>query len=220
MLIKAKICGLTDVSSVEACVEGKASFIGFVFVEHSPRTVSPKQAYHLAQNIPAGIASVALCVNPTNDDLDKIFEEFSPDIIQLHGQETIKRVKEIKEKYHRPIIKAVGIDSADDVTQSCVYHTGADMMLYDAKPKMSQDLTGGNGHIFPWDLLQPLRTRPKPYFVAGGITKDNVLQALSQSQADYVDLSSGVEISRGVKSPQLIKEFLKLMKTYAKPLSF
>ena len=209
-LAKAKICGLTDIASVEACIEGNVAFIGFVCVKQSPRYVTPKEASVLARIIPAGIASVVLCVNPTNDDLDRIFDILSPDMLQLHGQETIERVGEIKERYYRPIIKAVGIESANDVVQSCLYHTVADMMLYDAKPKITHHLTGGNGEVFPWDLLRPLRSYQKPYFVAGGITKDNVQQALEESKADYVDLSSGVEISRGIKSPKMIKEFLSI----------
>ena len=154
---------------------------------------------------------MALICDANDDEISAIFDIFSPDFIQLHGHETPERTANIRQKFMRPIIKAVGVSTIQDIKDSLAYHAHADMMLYDAKPEPSAVVLGGHGISFDWNLLKPLKSYQKPYFVAGGLHAGNIHTALEQSAADYADLSSGVESAKGVKSPEKITELLKIL---------
>ena len=211
MFKKIKICGLNSQDSVDAAIFGGASYLGFVFCTQSPRFVMPQHAFDLTQNIPVGQSCVALICDATDDEISAIFDIFSPDFIQLHGHETPERTANIRQKFMRPIIKAVGVSTIQDIKDSLAYHAHADMMLYDAKPKPSAVVLGGHGMSFDWNLLKPLKSYQKPYFVAGGLHAGNIHTALEQSGADYADLSSGVETTKGVKSPEKITALLNIL---------
>ncbi|MEM6603468.1 MAG: phosphoribosylanthranilate isomerase [Pseudomonadota bacterium] len=209
-LKKVKICGLTDNQAVEAAVHGRAAFLGFVCVEQSKRYILPQKASKLSHLLSYDQASVALFANATYYDIDNVFQSFVPDIIQLHGDETPDFVQKVKEEFMRPVIKAVPVQNAQDIEVAASFHKIADMMLFDAKPPAGAVVTGGHGQSYDWSILSSFQTHNIPYFVAGGITIHNALKAKEVSGANYIDLSSGVEIRPGQKDPKLIADLLSL----------
>lgn len=206
--IKVKICGLSDPEHVVVAADAGAAYIGFVFVEKSPRFVTLEQAAALALDVPPGVAKVALTVNADNATLDQITETVPLDMLQLHGSETPDRVAEVRARYGLPVIKAVGIADASDLTALQDYGRVADQLLVDTKPSAKDDLPGGNGVPFNWNLLTGLRW-PVPWMLAGGLTADNVAEAIRITGTKQVDLSSAVESAPGVKDSGLIRDFMK-----------
>jgi len=162
----------------------------------------------LAQSVPIGVCKVALVVNPTDADLDAMMGFVPIDMLQLHGHETPDRIAEIKERFGLPVMKAVGIADESDLPQLVDYGQVADQILVDAKPPKSADLPGGNGLSFDWRLIAKRRWAT-PWMLAGGLTPDNVSEAVRLTGAQQVDVSSGVEASAGVKDIQLISDFVR-----------
>lgn len=205
--IKVKICGLGATQDVLACAEAGAAYVGFVFFPKSPRHLDIKAAHALAVQVPAGIAKVALVVNPTDASLAELLEQVPIDILQLHGDETPERVSEIKEHFGLPVMKAVGIADENDLLALAEYGRVADQLLIDAKPPKNADLPGGNGLSFDWRLIAGRRWGV-PWMLAGGLNPSNVAEAIRLTGATQVDVSSGVESKPGVKSATLIKDFV------------
>ncbi len=205
--MNVKICGLSEPKSLQAAITAGARYLGFVFFPKSPRNVSIEQASALAADVPAGLCKVALTVNATNAVLDEILRDVALDMLQLHGSETPERVSEIKSRYGLPVMKAIGIADAEDLTKIAPYEQVADQLLIDAKPPQNADLPGGNGLSFDWRLIQSRRWAT-PWMLAGGLTPDNVAEAIELTNASQIDVSSGVESRPGVKDPQLIETFL------------
>lgn len=215
MSVQIKICGLTTPAMVEAAIQAKASYVGFVFFEKSPRHIDLSVAHELAKQArSAGLWSVALTVDPTNELLNEIITRIEPDMIQLHGNESPERVAEIATHCRRPIMKALAIADAHDFAQVGVYEEVADLLLFDAKPpkSMSKALPGGNGLAFDWSLIKG-RTPKKPWMLSGGLTPENVAQAIGATGAKMVDVSSGVESAPGEKDAELIAAFCAAGKT-------
>lgn len=206
--IRTKICGLSTPETIAAAVAGGVAYIGFNFFPKSPRYVTPEQARALALDVPEGVAKVALVVDPDDAFLDKLTETVPIDIIQLHGAETPDRVREVRARYGLPVMKAVGIRDADDLPMLAAHEAAADILLVDAKPPKDAVLSGGNGITFDWSLIADRRWE-KPWLLAGGLTAENVAQAVRLTGARQVDLSSGVETAPGVKDSGLIKAFLE-----------
>jgi phosphoribosylanthranilate isomerase len=204
---KVKICGLSQARDVSAAVAAGGSYVGFVFFAKSPRNVSIDRAAALAVSVQPGIAKVALVVNASDDTLDRITEAMPLDMLQLHGSEPPERVAEVRERYGLPVMKAVGIADADDLEGLRVYGRVADQLLVDAKPPKYSDVPGGNGLSFDWRLIAGRRW-PVPWMLAGGLTPENVTEAIRLTGASQVDVSSGVEADRGVKDPDLIRRFI------------
>ncbi len=202
-----KICGLTTAQSITVAVDAGARYLGFVFFEKSPRHLEISQAAALTMGVPAGIAKVALTVNASNAELDAIVEKVPLDILQLHGQEPPARVAELRARYGLPVMKAVGIADAGDLVMLEEYSLVADQILLDAKPPRNAVLPGGNGLAFDWRLIAN-RHWSVPWMLAGGLTPDNVAEAIRLTGATQVDVSSGVESAPGVKDPDLIKAFI------------
>ncbi len=202
-----KICGLTEPAGVAAAVEAGARYVGFVFFPKSPRHVTADQAAALAATVPLGVAKVGLFVNPDDALLQEVLARVPLDIIQLHGQETPARVAQIRQLAGLPVMKAVGVAEPRDLDALWDYGLVADMLLIDAKPPKNAALPGGNGLAFDWRLLAG-RQILKPWLLAGGLTPDNVSQALRLTRAQGVDVSSGVESAPGVKDPELIRKFI------------
>lgn len=202
-----KICGLTEPAGVAAAVEAGARYVGFVFFPKSPRHVTADQAAALAATVPLGVAKVGLFVNPDDALLQEVLARVPLDIIQLHGQETPARVAQIRQLAGLPVMKAVGVAEPRDLDALWDYGLVADMLLIDAKPPKDAALPGGNGLAFDWRLLAG-RQILKPWLLAGGLTPDNVSQALRLTRAQGVDVSSGVESAPGVKDPELIRKFI------------
>lgn len=206
--IRVKICGLSTAEDVRAAAEAGARYVGFVFFPKSPRNVTIEQARDLAVEVPLGVAKVALTVNADNDLLDAITGAVPLDMIQLHGSESPERVTEVKKRYGLPVMKVVGLSSADDLARIAEYETVADQILVDAKAPKDADLPGGNGLSFDWRLLEG-REWAVPWMLAGGLHAGNVAEAIARTGTRQVDLSSGVESAPGVKDPQRIKEFMQ-----------
>ena len=208
MIIQVKICGLNTPDAVRAVIRAGADFAGFVFFEKSPRFVTPSRAAELGGFINNSTKKVGLVVDANNETLEHIVDEANLDMLQLHGKESPARVAEIREKFGLPVIKALSIDSAGDVVRSHAYDEVADMLLFDAKPPKLSSLPGGNAVSFDWHLLAA-DSWPIPWMLAGGLHARNVEEAVRQSGAHIVDVSSGVENRPGVKIPDMIFEFLE-----------
>ncbi len=213
MTIKIKICGVTTFDAVRSAVQSGADYIGFVFYPKSPRNLDPKIANGLGKHVPKNIKKVAVVVDATNDDIDAILKYFMPDILQCHGNETIERIKEIKEKYKLPVIKAIAVRSSDNISKGSTYAAVADMILFDAKAPPTK-MPGGNGLVFDWTLLKE-REFDVPWFLSGGLNIQNVTEALRITQAPGVDVSSSLESEPGIKDPELISLFIKKVKDYS-----
>lgn len=207
MPLAIKICGVKTHEAMTAAAQGGAAFLGFNFYEPSPRYVSPQAAGHLAKHGPASIKKVALFVDADDVYLEHTLKYFPADMLQLHGHETPQRVQAIKETFHLPVIKALAIAEKTDLAAVENYRM-ADMLMFDAKPPKDAALPGGNAVSFDWSLLHGV-TVPRPWFLAGGINKDNMREAVKQSGARFVDIASGAEIIRGEKDPTLIKAILE-----------
>jgi len=205
--VAVKICGLTGPQDVVAAADAGARYVGFVFFPKSPRNVSVQQAKALAAEVPFGVAKVALTVNADDALLDEITQNVAIDILQLHGSEPVERVAQIKARTGLPVMKAIGISDADDLQKIVDYGRVADMLLVDAKPPKNADLPGGNGLAFDWRLLAG-RKWTVPWMLAGGLTPDNVQQAIQLTGARQVDVSSGVESAPGVKDPAKVAAFV------------
>jgi len=204
---RVKICGLSTHEGLQAVADTGAAYVGFVFFPKSPRNVSIEQARELALATPVGLAKVALVVDADNAFLDAITDAVPLDMLQLHGHESPERVLEIKARYGLPVMKAVGISDASDVPNIDLYNAVADQILIDAKPPKSATLPGGNGLSFDWTLIAKRRW-PKPWMLAGGLTPDNVAEAIALTGATQVDVSSGVEAGVGIKDNTKIAAFV------------
>lgn len=204
---RVKICGLRAPAHVAAAAEAGAAYVGFVFFATSPRNIAISDAAALALSVPDGVAKVALTVNATDAELDAVTGAVPLDMLQLHGAESPARVAEVKARYGLPVMKALGVADRADLAALDLYQTVADQILVDAKPPKGAALPGGNGLAFDWTLLLG-RVWRKPWMLAGGLTPDNVAQAVRSTNARQVDVSSGVETAPGVKDEALIRAFI------------
>lgn len=209
---RVKICGLTTAQDVQAAAAAGATYVGFVFFEKSPRHLSPDAARALAIEVPPGIAKVALVVDAGNAALDTLTGTVPLDMLQLHGHETPARVAEIRARYGLPVMKAIGISDQNDLAQIDTYAGVADQLLIDAKPPSGADRPGGNAAAFDWSLIAG-RDWPLPWLLAGGLTPDNVAEAVARTGARQVDVSSGVERAPGRKDPDRIRAFIAAART-------
>jgi phosphoribosylanthranilate isomerase len=206
--VSVKICGLATVDDVRACADAGANYMGLVFFEKSPRNITIPAARELALAAPLGLAKVALVVNPSDAELDAITATVPLDMLQLHGRETPERVAEVKARYGLPVMKAVGIADGDDLPKLESYFGVADQILVDAKPPKGGELPGGNGLSFDWRLIAGRRW-PCPWMLAGGLTPENVAEAVKMTGVKQVDVSSGVEDAPGQKNAELIQKFVQ-----------
>lgn len=206
--VRVKICGLKTPGDVAAVAVAGAAYAGFNFFPKSPRYVSPDLARSLALTAPEGLCKVALVVDAEDALLDGIIAEVPLDMLQLHGHETPARVAEVKARYGLPVMKVIGVAEEADLAQLLDYQLVADQILVDAKPPKDAILPGGNGLTFDWRLLVG-RKWLKPWMLAGGLTPDNVGQAIQRTGARQVDVASGVEIAPGVKDAGKIAAFVE-----------
>ena len=214
MTVSAKICGLNTAESIAAAVSGGADFVGIVFYPPSPRYVPPEQAADLVRTLPSSVTSVGLFVDASDDVISESLESVKLDMLQLHGNESPDRVRELRETFGRKTIKAIKVETAADVEAAGAYDGSADWLLFDAKPpkNMTGALPGGNALAFDWHLLED-RSWKKPWMLSGGLNAENVVEAISISGATAVDVSSGVEDRPGFKNPTMITNFLNAIKT-------
>lgn len=206
-MAQVKICGLRRPDHIEAAAQAGARYVGLVFFPKSPRAVSVDEAASLAHHVPMGVATVGLFVNPDDALLDRVLGQVPLDIVQLHGGESPDRVAQVKALTGLPVMKAVGLSGPEDLPALTDYGLAADMLLIDAKPPKGADLPGGNGLSFDWRLLVG-RKWLRPWMLAGGLTPQNVAEAIRLTGAPAVDVSSGVETEPGIKDEGLIRAFV------------
>ena len=212
MPVEIKICGLSTPETVDAAVAAGAEMIGLVFFPASPRNVSIEQAAALAERVRGRAKIVTLVVDADDALLQDIARKVRPDLIQAHGSESPERVAAITRLTGRPVIKAIRVRDAGDIAAAADFSTVASLILYDAKAPetLGASLPGGNGHAFDWGLLDGA---PRPAFMlAGGLTPENVAEAIRVTGAPVVDVSSGVETAPGVKDIGLIRKFIEAAK--------
>lgn len=206
--VRVKICGLRTPQDVAAVAAAGAAYAGFVFFAKSPRHLTVAQAQVLALAAPLGLAKVALVVDADDAALDAIVEGLPLDMLQLHGHESPDRVAQVRARYGLPVMKAVGVADEGDLAAVFDYSLVADQILIDAKPPNGSTLPGGNGLSFDWRLVAQRRWL-RPWMLAGGLTPDNVAEAVRLTNARQVDVSSGVESAPGVKDAGKIAAFVK-----------
>lgn len=204
-MIKVKICGITQREDLEICLKYRADYVGFVFFVNSKRNISLENASILSKYSYSKIKNVGLFVEPDDFFLEKVIKNVKLDFIQLHGQETVERVKKIKEKFNLPIIKALGISTKKDLLKVSKFENVSDILLLDYKTN-DKILPGGSGKSFDWSILKKFDIK-KPWMLAGGLNPKNVKNALKTSGTKILDVSSGVE-TNGMKSKKKIKSFL------------
>jgi phosphoribosylanthranilate isomerase len=210
MNVEAKICGLSTPETLDAAVAAGARFVGFVTYPLSPRHVASNDVLRaLGARVPKGVIRTGLFVDPDDALLDERLATGAIDLLQLHGEETPERVAAIKARTGKAVMKVIKVGEASDIEHGIAAYAGvADRLMFDVA---GGTLPGGNATAFDWTFLSG-RTVPLPWLLAGGLTSDNVAEAVRVTGARTVDVSSGVESSRGVKSVELIRAFLDRVK--------
>ncbi len=200
-----KICGLSTPESLDAAIAARADWAGFVFFPASPRNVTLTQAAALGARAEARIGRVGLFVDADDAVIADALAAARLDVLQLHGHESPARAVELKARHGVPVWKALPVASADDVRAAEAYLGAVDLVLFDAKTPKGP-LPGGMGLSFDWSLLSAWKA-PLPWGLAGGLTPENVAEAVRQTGAPMVDCSSGVEGAPGVKDVDRIAAF-------------
>ena len=205
-MVEAKICGLSTPETVDAAVKAGADYVGFVAYPKSPRHISTETLRALGKRVPGLVVRVGLFVDPDNMLLAERVGTGALDMLQLHGSETPQRVADIKARTGKLVMKVIKVGKASDVEQGIkLYGRLVDLLMFDTD---GGTLPGGNAASFDWTVLSG-RAVPVPWMLAGGLTPDNVAEAVRVTDAPIVDVSSGVEETRGVKSIDKIRAFLK-----------
>jgi phosphoribosylanthranilate isomerase len=211
MGVQTKICGISTPEAVTAALDGGAAFLGFMFFDKSPRNLAPDAAWRLAQPVRGKAKVVAVLVDPSDAEVDRIAQILQPDFIQLHGAETPARARAVGERARAGIIKVLPVSEAADLAAAADFETVADHLMFDTKPAKDAERPGGAGRAFDWTLLAG-RKFQRPWFLAGGLDPWNLTEAVQQSGAPLLDVSSGVERGPGLKDPALIRAFLDAAK--------
>jgi phosphoribosylanthranilate isomerase len=208
MPLLVKICGLKTPDALDAALEAGADLVGFVFFGPSPRNVSYEAARALGERVMGRAAKVALTVDADDATFERIVAALKPDMLQLHGKESPEQVRVLKKKFDLPVMKAIPVETADDLAAVAVYEKAADRLLFDARAPREATRPGGLGKAFDWTLLRNLNLGI-PYMLSGGLDPDNVADALRITRAPGVDVSSGVERVPGEKDPDKIRAFVR-----------
>ena len=213
MALAVKICGLTRETDVDAAVDAGANLVGFVFFPPSPRSISVARAAELTKRVPKDVIKVALSVDADDALLADITANAGIDMMQFHGSEPPQRVAEARARYGLPMMKALAIAGAEDVDRARRYEAVADWLMFDAKPPRSATRPGGNALAFDWQLIAG-ESWEKPWLLAGGLTPENVREAVRVSGAAALDVSSGVEDEPGIKNAGKIRQFIVVAKGF------
>ncbi|WP_441244323.1 phosphoribosylanthranilate isomerase [Tardiphaga sp. 768_D3_N2_1] len=208
MSLIVKICGLSTPETLDAALAGGADMVGFVFFPPSPRHVTLDIARALGKQAKGRAVKVALSVDADDADLENSIDALRPDILQLHGKESVARVRDIKQKFGLPVMKALAVEAKADLAALPGYAAVCDRILFDAKPPKDATRPGGLGEAFDWHLLEGLDLK-LPFMVSGGLNAANVAEALRITRAGGVDISSGVESAPGIKDPDMIRAFIR-----------
>jgi phosphoribosylanthranilate isomerase len=215
MGVIVKICGLSTPETLTAALDAGADMVGFVNYPKSPRHLSFADAGALAGRVGGRAQKVLLTVDADDALLAAAVAAVRPDVLQLHGRETPERVAAIRRKFGLKVMKAVSLASANDFATARANEQVADLLLFDRAPGDAAALPGGNGQTFDWDLLKG-RSFTKPWLLGGGLTPENVAEAIKTTGAPGVDVSSGVESARGVKHIGKIADFIAAVRATEK----
>jgi phosphoribosylanthranilate isomerase len=210
MPLTVKICGLSTPETLDASLQAGADMVGFVFFPPSPRHVSLDMAEKLGRQAKT-VVKVALSVDADDALLANSIEALRPQILQLHGKESVARIRDIKQKFGLPVMKAIAVGTAADLAVLPGYTAVCDRILFDAKPPKDATRPGGLGAAFDWHLLEALDLK-LPFMVSGGLNADNVAEAVRITRAGGVDISSGVETAPGIKDPEMIRNFIRAVR--------
>jgi phosphoribosylanthranilate isomerase len=208
MSLIVKICGLSTRETLDAALDSGADMVGFVFFPASPRHLSLERARDLGQRVKRRAAKVALTVDADDATLANIVEALQPDILQLHGSETVARLRDIKQKFQLPVMKVIAVETSADLVSLPGYAAVADRFLFDARAPRDATRPGGLGAVFDWHVLEKLDLKV-PFMVSGGLNAQNVAEAVRVTRAGGVDVSSGVERTPGIKDPEMIRAFIR-----------
>ncbi|MDO9393400.1 MAG: phosphoribosylanthranilate isomerase [Methylotenera sp.] len=200
MRVRVKICGITRIEDALSAVEHGADAIGLVFYDQSPRNVSTSQAMEIANNIPAFVSVVGLFVNAESSFINEVISKVKLDLLQFHGDETPEECA----SYTLPFIKAIRVKNDTNLVQYANDFSVARALLLDA---YTEGVAGGTGHVFDWNLIPKQLT--KQVILAGGLNADNVALAIQQVSPYAVDVSGGVEASKGIKDAEKIAAFMR-----------
>ena len=217
MSVIVKICGLATEAGLDAALACGADMAGFVFFDNSPRHVSLALAATLGRRAAGRTCKVLVTVDPGDALLAAAIKALDPGLLQLHGCEAPERVAAIRARFGLPVMKAIGIFEPADLALVPVFDGAADFLLFDAKPPLAGSRPGGSGTSFDWSLLGGIETK-RPWLLAGGLNASNAEDALAQTGAPGVDVSSGVENAPGVKDEAKIAAFIAAVRGAAEKL--
>ena len=199
-MIRSKICGITNLEDALLCCQLGADALGFVFFPDSPRYIAPEQAQKIIRQLPAFVSAVGLFVNADQQTVEATLQQVSLDILQFHGDEA----PEFCGVFARPYIKAIRVQTGQDILNAQAQYPQARALLFDAH---SAHAYGGTGQTFDWTLLPEALTMP--WILSGGLNADNISEAITRTKTQAVDISSGVERQKGVKCPEKLLRFFK-----------
>jgi phosphoribosylanthranilate isomerase len=208
MPVLIKICGLRTPEALDVSLHAGADMVGFVFFPPSPRHIDFATARLLGARVKGRASKVALMVDADDELIAACIEALAPDLLQLHGEETPTRVLAVKSRFRLPVIKAIPVESRDDLGSVPEYAEVADRLIFDGRAPQQASRPGGLGKAFDWRLLKNLDPRV-PFMLSGGLTADNVAEAIAVTRAGGVDVSSGVERAPGEKDHDRIRAFVR-----------
>jgi phosphoribosylanthranilate isomerase len=208
MSLIVKICGLSTRETLDVALDAGADMVGFVFFPPSPRHLSLGMARELGKRAKGRASKVALTVDADDATLANLIEALQPDILQLHGKETVARLRDIKQTFGLPVMKAIAVATPADLASLPGYAAVADRILFDAHAPKGATRPGGLGAVFDWHVLENLDLK-LPFMVSGGLNAGNVAEAVRVTRTGGVDVSSGVERTPGIKDPEMIRAFIR-----------
>ncbi|MGA2290077.1 phosphoribosylanthranilate isomerase [Bradyrhizobium sp.] len=218
MSLIVKICGLSTPEMLDVALDSGADMVGFVFFPASPRHLTLDTARGLGKQARRRAIKVALTVDADDATLANIVEVLQPDLLQLHGRETVARLAYIKQKFALKVMKALAVETSADLASLPGYAAIADRVLFDARAPREATRPGGLGAVFDWHALENLDLA-LPFMVSGGLNAGNVADAVRITRAGGVDVSSGVERAPGIKDPDMIRDFIRAARALSSPLA-
>lgn len=202
-MVKIKICGITNLDDAKAAADCGADALGFVFYRKSPRAVEPKKAASIIAKLPAFTTAVGVFVNERREAIEKICQSTGIDVIQLHGDESPEACR-----LFRRVIKGIRVKSLESLEPLKRYEGLVSAFLLDT---YDPQILGGTGQVFNWDIAIEAKTFGR-IILAGGLTPDNISEAIRRAKPYAVDVSSGVELEKGKKDHQKMRLFIERAK--------
>jgi phosphoribosylanthranilate isomerase len=216
MSLLVKICGLSTRETLDVALAAGADMVGFVFFPPSPRHLPLETARELGKRVRGRAMKVALTVDADDETLADIVSALRPDILQLHGRESVVRIAELKQKFGLEVMKALAVETAADLDGLRDYAAACDRILFDARAPTHATRPGGLGAVFDWNVLKGIDLG-LPFMVSGGLHADNIAEAIRVTRAGGVDVSSGVERAPGIKDPEMVERFVRAVRALKEP---